>query len=107
MNGHDNDLLFTVQTPLGFSVRCHHTYWVRKIVAQHLVMVDRVEQVKQALRTPDEVRVSRIDENVYIFYIQAEKRLVCAVARTSTDQGFLITAYPADKMKEGRTVWKK
>jgi hypothetical protein len=53
------------------------------------------------------VRISRTDEGVYLFYTADEKRLVCAVARSTDEDGFLITAYPADRMKAGKTVWKK
>jgi hypothetical protein len=107
MDWQDDELLFDVQTPLGFRVHCYHLYWIRKVVAQHPVMATRLEDVKQALTMPEEVRLSRIDEEVYLFYRQAERRLVCAVARQVNGNGFLITAYPADKMKVGRTIWKK
>jgi hypothetical protein len=103
----DEPLLFDVMTPLGFRVHCHESYWVNKIVAQHPVMEGRVEDVIRALSAPDEVRLSRTDESVYLFYTTDEKRLVCAVARSTNGEGFLITAYPTDKVKEGKVVWKK
>ena len=62
-------------------------------------MVNRLEDVKQVLTTPFEVHRSRIDKNVYLFYAADDKRLVCAVARRTNGDGFLITAYPVDKMK--------
>ncbi|MBZ0290478.1 MAG: DUF4258 domain-containing protein [Anaerolineae bacterium] len=99
--------LFDVETPLGFRVHCYEDYWQDKVVAQHPVMLDRVEDVKRALSNPEEVRLSRTDEEVYLFYTADDKRLVCAVARSIEDDGFLITAYPTDKMKAGKTVWKK
>ncbi|CAN5722105.1 hypothetical protein BH10CHL1_BH10CHL1_00880 [soil metagenome] len=70
-------------------------------------MAERIDDVIQVLTSPNEIRLSRIDENVYLFYTQDTKRLVCAVARQMDGEGFLITAYPADKMKEGKIVWKK
>jgi hypothetical protein len=100
-------LLFDVMTPLGFRVHCSEAYWLNKVVADHPIMVARVEDVKRTLREPDEVRLSRTDESVYLFYAADEKRLVCAVTRSIASEGFLITAYPADKMKEGKAVWTK
>ncbi len=100
-------LLFDVMTPLGFRVHCSETYWQAKVIADHPVMQDRVEDVKRALSQPAEVRLSRNDSDVYPFYTADEKRLVCAVARSIDTEGFLITAYPADKMKEGKTIWTK
>ncbi len=100
-------MLFDVMTPLGFRVHCSEGYWLNKVVADHPVMTDRVEDVRRALTAPAEVRLSRIDDEVYLFYAADEKRLVCAVTRSIGSEGFLITAYPADKMKEGKTVWTK
>ncbi len=107
MNEQSGILLFDVQTPVGFRVHCYQAYWLRKIVAQHPVMAERMDDVIRALTAPDEIRLSRIDEHVYLFYAQGEKRLVCAVAQQASGEGFLITAYPADKMKEGKAVWKR
>ena len=64
------------------------------------------QAVRAALQTPDEVRQSRTDSNVYLFYgVQQAKRWVCAVAKRSNDDGFLITAYPTAAIKEGTKVW--
>ncbi len=103
----DSEVLIDVITPLGFRVHCYQTYWQEKILASHPVMEGRVEDVKRALTAPDEVRISRTDEEVYLFYTSDEKRLVCAVARSAEEDGFLITAYPTDRMKAGKTVWKR
>lgn len=103
----DTPLLFDVMTPLGFRVHCSEMYWLNKIVADHPVMDGRVGDVKRTLSDPNEVRLSRTDDEVYLFYAADEKRLVCAVARSVEREGFLITAYPADKMKEGKMVWTK
>ena len=32
---------------------------------------------------------------------------VCAVAKRADGRGYLITAYPADKVKDGELVWKR
>ena len=48
--------------------------------------------VKAALEAPDEVRQSRIDAQVLLFYkAEATKRWTCAVAKRLADSGFLIT----------------
>ena len=93
----DDEILFDVLTPLGFTVHCTLSYWLRKILTDHPVMGDRLETVKHALYDPDEIRLSRSDD----------PRLVCAVARQTGTEGFLITAYPTDKIKQGETVWKR
>lgn len=107
ITGTNDPYLFDVLTPLGFRVHCTQAYWDRKVVVDHPVMANRVEDVKRALERPDEIRLSRTDEGVYLFYASDDKRLVCAVARRTEVDGFLITAYPTDKTKEGKTLWTK
>jgi hypothetical protein len=64
--------------------------------------------VQATLTEPDEIRSSRTDPNVYLFYkLQREKRWLCAVVRQLNGEGFLITTYPTDAIKEGETVWQK
>jgi hypothetical protein len=56
----------------------------------------------------EQVRQSRLDSQVLLFYrAEGTSRWVCAVAKRAADQGFLITAYPTDAIKEGTQVWPK
>ena len=49
---------------------------------------------------------SRGDSQVLLFYkVEEARRWVCAVARQAQVQGFLVTAYPTDAIKEGVRVW--
>lgn len=105
MEAQGDSLLFDVETPLGFHVHCYQSYWIRKVVAQHPIMEERLDDVKQTLSHPHEIRLSSSDDGVYLFYATDEKRFVCAVARQMDGEGFLITAYPTDRMKQGKTIW--
>jgi hypothetical protein len=40
-----------------------------------------------------------------VLYYKQFDRLYCAVARHMGAEGFLITAYPTDKVKEGDVIW--
>jgi hypothetical protein len=64
------------------------------------------EIVIETLKDPDEIRRSVIDPSVFLYY-KRHDRLYCAVAKHINGKGFLITAYPNDKVKEGETVWTK
>ena len=104
----DEQFIFDVQTPLGFSVHSTVEYWRVIISIKHPVMRGKEESVKLTLSDPDEIRLSKSDSNVYLFYrIISEKRYLCAVSKRQRDQGFLITAYPTDIIKEGACIWKK
>jgi hypothetical protein len=103
-----NDVLFETQTPLGFSVRVTADRWKLIVTAKHPVMAGREAFVKTALEAPDEVRQSRIDVQVLLFYkAEATKRWTCAIVKRLTGSGFLITAYPTDAIKEGVRIWPK
>jgi hypothetical protein len=103
-----DDLLRDALTPLGFRVRVTRQRWELITTAKHPVMAGREGLVRTALEAPDEVRQSRIDPQVPLFYkAEATKRWTCAVAKRLADSGFLITVYPTDAIKEGVRVWPK
>ena len=100
------DPLFEILTPLGFKVRTSPAYW-QKIILKHPDLAGQLELVKQALASPDEIHRSSRDENVLLFYLAGNRRWVVAVARHANSEGFLITAYQTDAIKEGETIWHK
>jgi hypothetical protein len=63
-----NDILFEVVTPLGFSVRVTRAYWELIVTVKHPVMRGREVDVQTVLQTPEEVRRSRGDPGVLLFY---------------------------------------
>ena len=107
MSEGEPSILFEITTPLGFTVRCTADFWNHVISVKHPVMAERTEDVKRTLSDPYEVRRSKSDVGVLLFYGADEKRWVCVVTRRLNGEGFLITAYPTDAIKEGETIWKK
>ncbi len=98
---------FEILTPLGFTVRTSDSYWQRLIV-KHPDIEELEELVQQALASPDEVRRSSRDEGVLLFYlIRSKQRWVVAVVRRLNGDGFLITAYQTDAIKEGEMIWHR
>jgi hypothetical protein len=103
-----DDLFFEVTTPLGFSVRVTRNYWELIVTVKHPVMHGRELDVQSALREPDEIRRSRNDPAVYLFYrMEHLKRWTCAVARRLDGEGFLITTFPTGAIKEGERIWSR
>lgn len=102
------NLLFEVQTLLGSRVRVARVRWNLIVLVKHPAMAGRESDVKTALEAPDEVRQSRTDATVILFYKRVSaKRWVCAVIKRLKEEGFLITAYSTDAIKEGVKVWPK
>ena len=101
-----DEVLFEVLTPLGFKVRVSRAYWRTIVTIKHPVMAGHESAVRETLANPEEVRISRSDEAVYLFYSRKDQqRWVCAVTKRIDDEGFLITAYPTDAIKEGVRIW--
>ena len=101
--------LFEVETRLGFRVRLSAIRWQLIVTMKHPVMRGRETAVEDALREPDEIRQSKTDLSVYLFYkLELPLRWICAVAKRVDDRdGFLITTYPTDAIKEGTRIWTK
>jgi hypothetical protein len=71
-------------------------------------MHNRLEDVQQTLSNPDEIRLSKSDAQIYLFYRgDGAKRWVCAVTKRVDETGFLITAYRTSAIKEGTVLWQK
>lgn len=100
-------LVIDVQTPLGFRATCSAEYWELIVTIKHPPMRDRIPDVVATLATPDEVRRSVNDPEVLLFHRRVEPRYVCVVVRRGDDVGYVITAYPADRIKRGDLVWTK
>ena len=102
------DILFKARTPLGFTVRVTQSQWTVITTIKHPVMAGCEEEVRIVLQEPGEIRRSKNDANVYLFYRSRHtRRWVCAVTKREDGSGFLITAYPTDAIKEGERIWPK
>ena len=103
----DAALGLDVATPLGFRVVYSDAYWQRIITIKRPPMRSRKMDVECTLSDPDEIRRSVGDSSVLLFHRRFGPRWVCAVVKRTEDKGYLITTYPADKVKQGDLIWKK
>jgi hypothetical protein len=88
---------------LGKKIRVTKRYW-EYIVAKHESVESLEEEVKGTLINPEVVRVSKEDPDVYLYYSRYRKYYLCVVCKHLNREGFVITAYLADKIKSGRRV---
>jgi len=100
--------LFSEHTPLGFSVRVTEGYWELIAEVKYPAIAECLEGVRAALSRPAQVRQSKSDPSVFLFYSEHSNDLwICAVAKRLNGEGFLITAYVTDSIKEGEQVWPR
>ena len=81
-------------------------------IQQHPEMVDMESEITYVLQAPAEVRLSRLDSTVQLFYEYYAKTRVggkwlCAVVKYLSSDGFVVTAYLTDRLKTGETIWPK
>ena len=107
--GTQDDILFEVETPLGFKVRVTKDYWRMITTQKHPVIEGKEDFVRTTIEEPDEIRQSKSDPSVYLFYrTLRSKRWVCAVVKGLNEtSGFPITAYITEAIKEGERIWTK
>ena len=96
--------LFEVSTPLGFLVRTTVSYWAL-IEGKHPEIAARQDEVQTCLRSPDQIRHSKPDRTVYLFYRSRPPYHLCVVVKRLNNTGFMITCYVTDKIKEGEKIW--
>jgi hypothetical protein len=68
-------------------------------------------QLEIVLQTPEVVRQSRSDSQVYLYYRFYDQTIVgakwlCVVIKDNSDDAFIITAYLTDKLKQGLELWR-
>ena len=78
----------------------------------HAEMVGMADKLERVLQRPSEVRRSRSDDDVKLFYefymqTQVGGKWLCAVVKYLPDDAFVITAYFTDKVKAGEILWPK
>jgi hypothetical protein len=60
--------LFEAQTPLGFRVRLPRERWETIVAMKHPAMQGREQDVHSTLVLPEQIRQSRTDDSVFLFY---------------------------------------
>lgn len=103
----DKELLFTVDTPLATTIRTTRTYWTYLVNIKHPVMRGKAKLVQRTLQHPNEIRQSKTDPDVHLYY-QKEPGTpyhICVVVKHLNGEGFIITTYRTDRIKEGDRTW--
>ena len=92
---------FEVISSLGKKIRVTKNYWNKIIETKHRLMKGKEYLAKSALENPEQIRRSRKDQNVYLYYRKIGKNYNCVVVRHLNGDGFIITTYITDRIKAG------
>ena len=57
--------------------------------------------VKETLQKPQQIRRSRKDSKVFLYYKKMDGKYSCVVAKHLNGDGFIITTYITDRIKAG------
>lgn len=101
------EIHFQVISKLKTQIRITKKYWKVIVSVKHPSIKGKEIEVKECLRNPDFIRISKSDKNVYLFYKKQGKYFLCVVVRHFNKQGFIITTYLTYKIKEGELIWQK
>ena len=66
--GTEEGIHFAIRTPLNVEVRTTISYWNYLITIKHPVRKGQEDIVKAVLQFPDEIRQSRIDKELFLYY---------------------------------------
>jgi hypothetical protein len=103
-----DDVLFEVETPIGFKVRLTAERWDTIRLEKHLEMRDRLADTQLTVEHPDEIRQSSYSSEDFLFYrVEGVRQFVCAIARREDGSAFLVTAYTTRRVKRGELLWPK
>jgi hypothetical protein len=98
---------FSVVCILGKRISVTEDYWQKIITIKHPSMAGKDAEVQRTLIDADEVRESRSDSLVRLYYRQYSSLHLCVVVKHLNGSGFIVTTYFTDRIKEGITLWIK
>ena len=101
------DIYFEVKAITGKVIRTTRSHWELIAKLKHPEIDGKENEVKECLSNPSEIRKSSDDSDIYLYYLPYMKYYICVVTRHLNGEGFIITAYITDKIKEGENIWKK
>ncbi|MDI6731145.1 MAG: hypothetical protein QME05_01000 [Candidatus Margulisbacteria bacterium] len=81
-------------------------------VLEHPEMVDAEQRIKESILVPDIIKQSKHDAKVWLYYKLFPKtpvttKYLSVIIKVLNGQGFTITAYYTNKVKEGKTIWQR
>jgi hypothetical protein len=101
-----SELLFEVTSKLGTRIHLTREYWEIVATKKHPSVAGLLNEARLALIDPFEVRRSRQDPTIFLYYRKLNAKFICAVAKHLNDDGFVVTVYITQKIKRGEVRWR-
>lgn len=101
------DIYFEIKSFSGKIIRTTCNHWELITKVKHPEIEGKESEVKKCLTSPVEIRRSSEDPDVYLYYLPRGKYYICVVVRYLNGDGFVITSYKTNKIKEGGVIWRK
>lgn len=86
-------------------IRSSKKYW-ETIIQKHESIASLEDKVKETIKNPICIRVSKEDSDVFLYYASYGKYFLCVVCRHLNGDGFIVTAYLTDKIKKGVVIYE-
>ena len=98
---------FSAKSKLGKTIRVTQAYWDYIIGVKHGEVAGLETEVAHALRSPSEVRKSKKDPLVHLYYRPFGNKFICVVTKHLNGEGFIITVYLTRRVGTlgSETVW--
>ena len=103
----EKDSHISTGTPSGKRIVLSEFRWNLIIQVKHPEMDGKKKEIIETISNPDEIRVSKSDETVYVHYRHLKSHSLAVVIKYLNGDGFVITAYQTDRIKEGKQVYRK
>ena len=103
----EDNIYFKVLSFLNKEIRITNEYWNFVKTAKHPNMDGREKEVIETLENPDFIRKSSNDGRVFLYYKCIGNYHLCVVCKHLNGDGFIITTYMTDRLKEGEEIWRK
>ncbi len=79
-------------------------------ILNHPELFNMEYAISETLQNPEQVRVSRTDKNVILYYRYYTQTIVknkwlCVVVKNLKNDALILTAYLTDRIKKGEILW--
>ncbi|HLD06507.1 MAG TPA: DUF4258 domain-containing protein [Candidatus Nanoarchaeia archaeon] len=98
---------FEVISKLGKRILVTISRWDLIAKTKHPEISGKEGEIRETLHNPDEIRLSKSDATVYLYYKYYSGLSLSVVVKHKNGEGFMVTAYYTDRIKEGKRAYQR